>query len=49
MIYPFGIFKGAYLLDGEQLISPEKGVMIDSDLELELIDGDFLDDGVLGA
>lgn len=49
VIDSFGVVKGANLLDGKELVGPEKSKMIDSGLELELIDGYFFNDGVLGA
>jgi hypothetical protein len=49
VIDSFGVLKGSNLLDGEKLIGPKKSVMIDSELELEFVNCDFLDDRVLGA
>jgi hypothetical protein len=49
VIDSFGVLEGSYLLNREELISPKKSVMIDSELKIEFIDCDFLDDGVLGA
>ena len=49
VIDSFGVLKGSNLLDGEQLIGPKKSVMINSELELEFVNCDFLDDRVLGA
>ena len=49
VIDSFGILEGSNLLNGEQLIGPKKSVMIGSELELEFVDSNFLNNWVLGA
>jgi hypothetical protein len=49
VIDSFGVLKRSDFLDGEKLIGPKESKMINSKLELKLINSDFLNDGILGC
>ncbi len=49
MIDSFGVLKRSDFLDSEKLIGPKESKMINSKLELKLINSDFFNDGILGC